>query len=131
MSGSGAALAARAAAAMSGIAGLAVYLGPPVQASAPYAVVEAGPERDWSWKAGEGREVRLAATLWDRGESPERLLALAAEAEAALAAIAAAGDGWRLVSLVFLRSELLAPRKGSANGLWSRRLEFRARMERA
>ena len=132
MSGSGASAAvkARAIAALGALSGVAVYGGPPVQSAAPYAVVEAGPERGWGWKGGDGRELRLAATLWDRGENPARLLGLAAEAEAALAAMAAAGDGWRLASLVFVRAELLPPRKGAPGGLWARTIEFRVRVER-
>ena len=122
-------LQSKAAAALAGIAGLAVHRGPPVQAAAPYAVIETGPERDWGWKGGEGRELRLAVILHDRGESPARLLGLAAAAEAALAAIGGAADGWRVVSLGFVRSALLPPRKGSPDGLWARALEYRVRME--
>ena len=131
MSGPGASatIAAQAAAELAAVAGLAVYRGPPVQAAAPYAVIGTGPERDWGWKEGEGREVRLAVTLHDRGESPQRLLALAAAAEAALAAIGGEVGGWRVASFAFLRSELVPPRRGSADGLWARVLEYRARME--
>lgn len=123
-------LQSEAASALAAIAGLAAYRGPPVQAAAPYAVIETGPETDWGWKGGAGRELRLAVTLHDRGETPERLLALAAEAEAAVAAIeGTAADGWRLVSLRFVRAALLPPRKGEPNGLWARVLEYRARAE--
>jgi hypothetical protein len=37
---------------------------------APYAIVETGPEIDWSHKSGAGRELRLAVTLRDKGERP-------------------------------------------------------------
>ena len=126
--GASAALIERAAAALAGIAGLAVYRGPPVQAAA-HAVIEVGPERDWGWKGGEARELRLAVILRDRGESPARLLALAAEAEAAVAAVGGEADGWRVVSLAFLRSELVPPKRGSPDGLWARILEYRVRVE--
>ena len=130
MSGAGASamLQAQAAAALAGIAGLAVYRGPPVQAAAPYAAIGIGPERDWGWKGGEGRELRLAVTLHDRGESPARLLAIAAAAEAALAGIDGEADGWRTVSLAFVRAELVPPKRGSPDGLWVRVLEYRVRM---
>ena len=127
--GASAALLERAAAALAGIAGLAVYRGPPVQAAAPYALVATGPERDWSWKGGGGRELRLAVTLHDRGESPARLLRIAAAAEAALAGIGGEADGWRAVSLAFVRSELVPPRRGAPDGLWARMLEYRVRVE--
>jgi NaMN:DMB phosphoribosyltransferase len=122
------ALAARAVAALGAVEGLAVYDGPPVQAAAAYAVVETGPESDWGHKSGAGRELRLAATVWDKGERPGRLRALAAAAEAALGGLEGEGGGWSIVTMHFLRSRTVAPRKGSPDGLWAVGLEFRARM---
>ena len=127
MSGAGAVLTAAAAAALGEVAGLnGAYDGPPLQAAFPYATVEAGPESDWSHKSGEGRELRLAATLRDRGERPARLRALMAAAEAAIAAIGPELDGWRLVTCVFLRSRMLR----SNDAAWTGWVEFRARMLR-
>jgi len=127
MSGAGEALAAAAVAALDGVAGLnGAYDGPPLQAAFPYAVVEAGPEGDWSHKSSEGRELRLAATLFDKGERPARARALMAAAEGAIAGLGPELDGWRLVNLVFLRGRLLRG-NGAA---WSGVVEFRARMLR-
>ena len=127
MSGAGEVLASAAVAALGGVAGLnGAYEGAPLQAAFPYAIVEAGPERDWSHKSGEGRELRLAVTIRDKGERPARIRGLADAAEAALGGIPVALDGWRLVTLVILRSHLLR----SNDAAWSALIEFRARMLR-
>lgn len=128
--GAGAALEAAAVEALRNELGVAVYRGPPVQAVAPHAVVEAGSESDWSHKSGTGRELRLAVTIHDRGEAPARLRSLAAAAEQAVASIAGELDGWQLVALRFLRGMTVPPRAGSADGRWTALIEFRARMLR-
>ncbi|HST37118.1 MAG TPA: DUF3168 domain-containing protein [Allosphingosinicella sp.] len=121
------ALAQGAAAALAAVSGLTgIHEGRPVQAAAPYALIETGPELDWSHKSGVGREVRLAITLRDRGEHSTRLRALAAEADAAIEALTGETGGWRLVSLVYARGRLRA----EANGEWSAVSEYRARMLR-
>jgi len=126
--GASEALADAAAAALRGMNGLTgVHEGVPVQAAAPYAAVEAGPETDWSHKSGAGREVRLAVALRGRGERPAPLRALAAEAEAAIEALDGEIGGWRLVTLRFVRSRLLA----EARGEWVAVSEYRARMLKA
>jgi hypothetical protein len=125
MSGAGEALAAAATAALAGVTGLnGVYEGPPVQAAFPHARIEAGPESDWSHKSGEGRELRLAVTFHDQGERPARLRQLMAAAEAAIAALDGDLGGWRLVTLVFLRSRMLRE-PGAA---WAGAIEWRARL---
>jgi hypothetical protein len=124
----GAALQARAAAALRTLAGLAVHEWRPLKAAGPWALVEAGPERDWGHKSGAGREVRLSATLFDQGERPARLHALAAAAEAALAGIEGEADGWQLVSLCFLRSRIVPPRAPGPDAVTSLVMEYRARM---
>ena len=100
-----------------------VHDGPPLQAVAPHAVVEAGPERDWSHKSGVGREVRLAVTIRDEGERPQRLRRLMAEAETAVGGVAAL-PGWQLVVLRFLSSRVAKDRQGGWIGL----IEFRVRL---
>lgn len=94
----------------------------PVQASEPHAIVEAGPETDWGHKTGAGREVRLAVTIRDRGEAPQRVRTLLREAEAAVSGIGAPA-GWRLASLALLRSRATRTREG-----WTGSAEWRARM---
>ena len=98
-----------------------VYDGPPARAPFPYAAIDAGSESDWSHKSGSGREVLVAVTLWD--EQPARLQALADEAEAVVAALAAV-DGWQLVSLQLLRRRVVR----DVAGPWAAALDFRARL---
>lgn len=127
MTGAGEALGAAARAALGALAALnGAYDGPPFRAAVPYAVVEAGPETDWSHKSGEGRELRLTVTINDQGERPDRARALLVAAEAAVAAIGPDLVGWRLVTLAFLRSRLLR----SNDAAWIATVEFRARMLR-
>ena len=131
MSGAGAALEAAAIGTLRNALGVGVYRGPPVQAAAPYAVVEAGAESDWSHKSGTGRELRLAVTIHDRGEAPARLRSLAAAAEEAVESIARDLDGWQLVAVRFVRGMTVPPRPGAPDGRWTSLIEFRARMLRA
>lgn len=130
--GAGEIVAARTVAALKSITGLGVYDAPPLQAVAPYAVVETGPETDWGHKSGAGRELRLALTLWDRGERPVRLRALTRAAEAAVESIEgeaeAEADGWQLVSLHFLRERAVPPRAPAPNALTASVVEYRARL---
>ena len=131
MSGAGAALEAAAIETLRSALGIGVYRGPPVQAAAPYAVVEAGPQSDWSHKSGIGRELRLAVTIHDRGEAPARLRSLAAAAEQAVGALSGELDGWQLVTLRFLRGMTVPPRAGAPDERWTTLIEFRARMLRS
>jgi len=120
----GQALQAAAITALSSIEGLnGAYPGRPIQGALPYATAEVGGEVDWSHKSGRGREVRLMVTLRDGGEGPERVQALGEAAEAALAGIGGVLDGWRVVSLRFLRGRLVQEKAG-----WAAVLEYRARM---
>lgn len=128
MSGAGAALVEAALTALRAVEGLnAVTDGPPLAAAFPYAIVEAGPESDWSHKSGEGRELRLAVLVRDKGERPTRLRGLVAEIEDAAAGIGPDLDGWRLVNLVFVRSSMLR----SNAAAWSAAIEYRARLLKA
>ncbi|HEY0113529.1 MAG TPA: DUF3168 domain-containing protein [Allosphingosinicella sp.] len=127
MSGAGAALRAAAIAALQGIAGIGkVFAGPPIQAALPHAVVECGPEANWSHKSGTGRKLRLAVTLRAGGESLARAEALTAAVEATIAQ-GLAPAGWQLVSLHFLRSRCFAQEAGGQPG-WAVLHEYRARM---
>lgn len=126
MAGAGEALAGRALTALAALEGLnGAYDGLPARASLPYAAIEIGPESDWSWKGGEGRELRLTATLHDGGERPDRLRALMGAAEAALLGLSG-GDGWRVVNAVLARRRTTQKRAGEWTGL----VEVRVRMER-
>ncbi len=125
MSGAGQSLTEAALAALRGIEGLnAVYDGSPLTAAVPYATVEAGPESDWSHKSGDGRELRLAIQVHDKGESPARLRAVVSRIEEAAAGIGPDLTGWRLVNLVFLRAAMLR----STGAAWTAAIDYRARL---
>lgn len=125
MSGASEALRAAAAAALAAVPAIGrVYDAPPLQAALPHALVTIDVESDWSHKSGAGREVRLAVSIFDEGERPLRLRSLAGAAEAAVAALGGELDGWRLVSLQFLRTRLVRGRGGG----WTAVIEHRARM---
>jgi hypothetical protein len=125
MSGAGQILAETVIAALRALEGLNnVYDGPPLTAAFPYAIVEAGPESDWSHKSGAGRELRLSILVRDKGERPARLRALVAGIEDSIIEIGSELTGWRLVNLVFVREAML--RETSA--AWSAAIDYRARL---
>lgn len=125
MSGAGEALREAAVAALKGVDGIGrVYDAPPIQAALPHALIECDLESDWGHKSAEGREVRLAATLFDKGERPERLRRLCRESEAALGRLAGSLGSWRLVTMRYLRTRIVREQKGS----WAGVIEFRARL---
>lgn len=105
----------------------AIYDGPPVQAAFPYVVVETAAESDWGHKTGGGRELRLTATLRDAGESPQRVRALTAAVEAALAD-APEVSGCQLVSLAWLRTRTVRGGRAPAPVEWTSTVEYRARL---
>lgn len=123
MKSSSEALIGAASAALRSVEGLnGVYDGPPLQGAFPYAMLEAGPESDWSHKSGTGRELRLAVTIRDQGERPARLRRLVQVVEDAIEGMDGMLEEWRLVTLVFVRSRLLRDES------WAATSEFRARM---
>jgi hypothetical protein len=127
MSGAGQILAETVLVALRMLEGLnGVYDGPPLSAAFPYAVIEAGPERDWSHKSGEGRELRLSVQVHDKGERPARLRALVAEIEAMVRQTGPELAGWRLVTLVFVRETMLR----SSGATWTAAIDYRARLLR-
>lgn len=121
------ALLAAARSALEGLDGVAVYDGAPVRASVPYAVIEIGPETDWSHKSAAGREVRLAVVLRDKGETPARLRRVMGEAEGAIAGIGGM-TGWSFVTLNYLRGRIVREGGGTAPQAWAGVFEFRVRM---
>lgn len=124
---SGAAMAGQAAlvAALRGVPGLSgVFDGPPARAAYPYAVIGQAVASDWSHKSARGREIRLSVTLWDDGLSAARLHGLMALAEDAIEAIPRDLAGWRIASLVFVRSRALR----NAAGPWAGTIDYRARL---
>jgi hypothetical protein len=124
MSGAGEELQAAAMSALGEVPGLGVFCLAPVQAAFPYATVDAGLESDWGHKSGRGREVRLAVTIRDEGERPGRVQRLTNEVEAAIEAGAGETPSWSIVSMRFLRRQLVREQRRG----WAAVIEYRARM---
>jgi hypothetical protein len=125
MTSAGEAMRAATVAALERVAGIGrVYDAPPVTASAPHALVAIDAETDWGHKSGQGRELRLTATVMSEGERPVRLRATAASAEAALGALGGDLGAWRLVTMQHVRTREVRRPKGG----WAAVIEFRARL---
>jgi hypothetical protein len=101
-----------------------VFEGPAVKASAPYAEVQPLVAVDWGTKDRAGRELRPAVVVRDAGETPARLHALIGAACAAIEAMPRDLAGWRVASLAFVRSRMLA----EAPGRWAAVVEYRVRV---
>jgi hypothetical protein len=103
-----------------------IFDAPPVRCALPWAMVEEAVLADWGTKDMAGREGRFAVMLRDGGERPVRLRALAGAAEDALGAMDfEIGEGWRVVTLAFVRGRIV--RDGQD---WVSVSEFRVRMLR-
>ena len=101
-----------------------IYDGPAPRAGFPYVSIADGITADWSTKTNQGREIRLALTVWDDGEEASRLSSLMAQVEDAIAAMPRDLDGWQIASLVFLRSMVVRDPAGP----WAGLVEHRVRM---
>lgn len=101
-----------------------VFDGPTPRVAYPYISVADSVSSDWSTKTAQGREIRLALTIWDDGEEATRLHNLMGHAEEAIAAMARDLPGWRVASNIFLRS--LVAR--DAAGPWAGLVEHRIRV---
>jgi hypothetical protein len=84
-------------------------------------VLDAGTEKDWGHKSGEGREVLVAVTVWD--DRPARLQELADAVEAAVAGTSAV-EQWQLVSMRPIRRRTVR----DVAGPWAAAIDFRARL---
>ena len=100
-----------------------VYDGPPPRAAFPYLSIAGGGSSDWSTKTARGRELRIGLTLWDDGGEAGRMHRLMALIEDAAPGIARDLPGWRVASIVFVRS--LVARDPA--GPWAGLIEFRVR----
>ena len=101
-----------------------VYDGPPPRAAFPYVAINDGIASDWSTKTDAGREIRLALTVWDDGESTTRLSNLMSHVEDAVLAIPRDLPDWRIASLMFLRSMVVRDPAGP----WAGLVEYRVRL---
>jgi hypothetical protein len=107
--------------------GVTVFDAPPVRSGLPHVLIEEPVLADWGAKDLRGREGRLAVTIADGGERPERLRVLLAAAEAWVPAMPPElGAGWRLVQLRFLRSRIVRPGSGMGER-WTGTAEFMVR----
>ncbi len=104
-----------------------VYDGPPPRARFPYVALTTGASLDWSFKGGAGRELSLALTVHDDGQSAARLHRTMALVEEALEAGLEDPDGWQIVTFDFRRTRILR----NAISPWSGLIEYRARVLRA
>ena len=103
-----------------------IYDGPPTRAAFPYASVTDGLTSDWGTKTKPGREIRLAFTVWDDGEAASRLADLMGHVDDAILAIPRDLPGWRIASLVFLRSIVVRDPAGPWAGLVEHRVRLLA-----
>lgn len=101
-----------------------VFDGPPPRNAFPYISVTDGLVSDWSTKSELGRELRMALTVWDDGEAATRLQDLMGHVEDAVAALPRDLPGWRIASLVFVRSFVTR----DAAGPWAGLVEYRVRL---
>lgn len=101
-----------------------IYDGPPPRGGFPYVSIADGLVSDWSTKTAQGREIRLALTVWDDGDEASRLSTLMGHVEDAIAAMPGDLPGWRITSCVFLRSMVVR----DAAGPWAGLVEHRVRM---
>ena len=98
-----------------------VFDGPPARAAFPYATIDAATETDFGHKSGDGREVLIGLTVWD--DQPVRLRELADAVESQVRAVSAV-DGWKLVTMRFMRRRVVR----DVAGPWAAAIDFRARM---
>jgi hypothetical protein len=103
-----------------------IFDGPPPRADFPYIALATGAALDWSHKGGVGRELSLALTVHDDGETAARLHRVMALVEEALEPGLEDPVGWQIVTFDFRRTRILR----RAAGPWSGLVEYRARVLR-
>jgi len=101
-----------------------IFDGPPPRADFPYIALATGASVDWSHKGGVGRELSLALTIQDDGDTAARLHRVMALVEEALEPGLDDPDGWQIVTFDFRRTRILR----SAVSPWSGLIEYRAKV---
>ncbi|MBC7987878.1 MAG: DUF3168 domain-containing protein [Sphingomonadaceae bacterium] len=101
-----------------------VYFETPERASVPYALIGELAARDWGTKDARGREARLSVTIVEDAVRGARLVELVGEAEAAIEAMPREIGAWRVASLAFVRSAVLAAKGGERRAV----VEYRVRV---
>jgi Protein of unknown function (DUF3168) len=102
----------------------AIYDGPSPRNAFPYVSIANGQSSDWSTKTSIGRELRIGLTIWDDGEAATRLHDLMGHVEDAVAALPRDLPGWRVASIVFVRSMVVRDPAGP----WAGLVDYRVRM---
>jgi hypothetical protein len=101
-----------------------VVEGASARGTVPFASLRDLGATDWGTKDRAGREVRIAVTVRDDGETPVRAEAIAGAAEAAVLAMPRELPGWRVASAVTVRTMVSA----QGEGRWAAQVDFRVRM---
>lgn len=104
-----------------------LFDGPPPRTDFPYIALATGASLDWSHKGGVGRELSLALTIHDDGETAARLHRVMALVEEALEPGLEDAPGWQIVTFAFRRTRILR----RATSPWSGLVEYRAKVLKA
>ena len=109
------------------MAGSAAFAGIETRASVlPRVTVEVIESRDWGTKTEIGREIVLRTSLRVATGQEARLAGLMADAEAAGVALAGDLGGWRVASVVAVRSRRTVEKDGVRLGLVEHRVRVLA-----
>lgn len=111
------------------MAGLnSLFDGDPARATMPYGVVGECIGADWGGKDVEGRELRLTISLYEAGETPERMGEMIGRIDPAIRAAQARAE-WRIVTARLARSRVM--RAGGRNPAgWQALIDYRIRAVR-
>lgn len=112
--------------ALSAVLAGAFRIAPP-RAACPHVSIGEVIATDWGTKDVPGREVRVTLQIEDAGDDADRLGRIAADVEAAIDRLPREAEGWRIASLVLLRTR----RVRRAERRHAHTLEYRARLLRA
>jgi len=102
-----------------------VYDAVAVDAPAPYLTIGPDTVTDWSTKTGRGREHRVLVGVWDDAPGLGPAKTLLGAAEQAVLGLSASGGGWRVASVLFVRSFVTRDPDGWSHGV----ADFRIRTE--
>lgn len=101
-----------------------IYDGTPDKATPPILVVGECSGSDWAVKDRPGRELRIGISIEDDRETPARISAIMPLADAVVQGLPGTISGWRIGSLVMIRSRLA--RTGA--GRWIAVMDYRIRI---
>lgn len=96
----------------------------PPRSAEPSLGIGATEALDWSHKTGTGREIRITLNIMYRGQSPYQMQEIVDLVERRMEDMPAGQDGFRLVTLTFMRSRIV----GNDRSRWSAVIDYRARV---